>query len=135
MAKPRRRRARALAHSSLAALMTSSTSAGSAMVVVAGPYRSMTAAAERASRSSTNSSSGAGVPVRSSHTAPTSSSSSRIGPSVDAGPGGTGACVPSGVTRIVRPVPWSRIPTTHSASPAEARASAGRSTRRRIRVS
>ena len=43
--------------------------------------------------------------------------------------------VPSGATRISRPVPWSRIPATHSARPAEARASAGRSTRRRISVS
>jgi hypothetical protein len=36
---------------------------------------------------------------------------------------------------MTRPVPCSRIPTTHSARPAEVRASAGRSTRRRISVS
>ncbi|MFC7584716.1 hypothetical protein ACFQYP_13975 [Nonomuraea antimicrobica] len=132
---PSSRRARALAASSLSELITSSTSAGSAMVVRAGPYRSTTAAAARASRSSTISSSGPGGPGRSSHTEPISSSSSVIGIVVDAGDGGADASRPSGENRITRPVPCRRIPVTHSARPAEARASAGRSTRRRISVS
>ena len=84
-AKPRSRSARALAASSLSALITSSTRAGSAMVVRAGPYLSTTAAAAMASRSSSTSSSGPGGPGRSSHTVPISSSSRVIGAALDAG--------------------------------------------------
>ncbi|MFP3987160.1 hypothetical protein U9R90_06580 [Streptomyces sp. E11-3] len=58
-----------------------------------------------------------------------------VGGEADAVGGGVDASLPSGETRIARPVPCSRIPATHSAKPAEARASAGRSTRRRISVS
>ncbi|MEU3963739.1 hypothetical protein AB0F42_28715 [Streptomyces buecherae] len=134
-AKPRSRSARARAASSLSALITSSTRAGSAMVVRAGPYRSTTAAAAMASRSRATSSSGFGGPGRSSHTVPISSSSRPIGVWLDVGAGGLGAGWPSGASRIARPVLCSRTPATHSASPADARASAGRSTRRRISVS
>ena len=87
-AKPSSRSARALAASSLSELITSSTRAGSAMVVRAGPYRSTTAAAAMASRSSSSSSSRPGEPGRSSHTVPISSSSRVIGAVVDAGAGG-----------------------------------------------
>jgi hypothetical protein len=58
-----------------------------------------------------------------------------IGAVVEGVSGGTDASLPSGETRIARPVLPSRIPATHSARPAEARASAGRSTCRRISVS
>ncbi|WP_235617300.1 hypothetical protein [Streptomyces thermolilacinus] len=105
------------------------------MVVRAGPYRSTTAAAAMASRSRRTSSNGPTGAGRSSHTAPISSSSRVTGTLVDAGAEGADASPPSGETRIVRPVPWRRIPATHSARPAEARASAGRSTRRHISVS
>jgi hypothetical protein len=105
------------------------------MVVWAGPYLSTTAAAAMASRSSSSWSSGPDGPGRSSHTVPISSSSRVIGVGVDAGSGEADACLPSGDMRITRPVPCSRIPATHSARPAEARASAGTSTRRRISVS
>jgi hypothetical protein len=134
-ANPSSRSARALAAWSASALMASSTRAGSAMVVRAGPYRSRTAAAAMASRSNSRSSSGPGGPGRSSHTVPISSSSRVIGAVVEGGAGGAGAGRPSGELRMVRPVPCSRIPATHSARAAEARASAGWSTRRRIRVS
>ncbi|ANZ39015.1 hypothetical protein BBK82_26030 [Lentzea guizhouensis] len=72
---------------------------------------------------------------RSSHTWPISSPSSVIAATDDHGPAGSGARVPPGDIRTTFPVLCNRMPATHSASPADARASAGRSTRRRIRVS
>ncbi|WP_246292647.1 hypothetical protein [Lentzea indica] len=45
------------------------------------------------------------------------------------------ASVPPGDMRITLPVLCRRMPVTHSARPADARARAGRSTRRRISVS
>ncbi len=105
------------------------------MVVRAGPYRSNTADAAMANRSSSSWSSAAGEPGRSNQTVPISSSSSVTGVAEGVGQAAPVASWPSAATRMVRPVPWMRIPATHPASPADARTSAGRSTRRRIRVS
>jgi len=134
-ANPSSRSARALAAWSLSALITSSTRGG----VGHGGARRAVALHDRRG--------GHGEPVQQQivepagragafqPTVPISSWSRAIGTVVNAGDGGAGAGRPSGPTRMVRPVPWSRIPATHSARPAEARASAGRSTRRRIGVS
>ncbi|WP_262391607.1 hypothetical protein [Nocardiopsis sp. CNR-923] len=64
------------------------------------------------------------------------SSSSRVTADVeDAEDGGGDTRPPSGEKRNSCPVPCNRIPATHSAKPAEARASADRSARLRISVS
>jgi hypothetical protein len=134
-AKPSRRRALSRAASSQSELIASSTRAGSAIVVWAGPYLSTTAATAIARRSTSSWSSAPTGPGRSSHTVPIFSSSRVTAAVVDTGCSGPVASPPSGDMRRARSVACSRIPATHSARPAEARASAGRSTRRRISVS